>query len=88
MNLVAEYVWRCQLRKNVVMVLAALLGAMSVAIVMAEATLVFEADLSLLSLIIRGVGDSEILVQVSHHISCFLTGISHLCGLMQRWTHQ
>lgn len=61
---IAEYVWRCQLRKNVVMVLAALLGAMSVAIVMAEATLVFEADLSLLSLIIRGVGDSEILVQV------------------------
>lgn len=67
MNLIAEYVWRCQLRHYVVKVSAVLLGTMSVAIVMAEATLMFEADLSLFSLILRVMGESEILVQVSHH---------------------
>ena len=39
-----------------------LLGIMSVAIVMGEATLMFEADLSLFSLLLRAVGGSEILV--------------------------
>lgn len=71
-NLIAEYVWRCQLRQYVVKVSAVMLGTMSVAIVMAEATLMFEADLSLFSLILRGMGESEILVQVSHYNSGFL----------------
>jgi hypothetical protein len=60
----AEYVWRCQLRQFVVKSSAVMLATMSVAIVMAEATLMFEADLSLFSLILRGMGESEILVQV------------------------
>lgn len=48
---------------------AVMLATMSVAIVMAEATLMFEADLSLFSLILREMGESEILVQVSPFIS-------------------
>ncbi|CAK9859285.1 unnamed protein product [Sphagnum jensenii] len=58
-----EYVWRCILRQHLVKVLAATLGIMSVAIVMAEATLLFEADLSLFSVILRMV-DEEVLLQV------------------------
>ncbi len=46
-----------------VKMLAALLGIMSVVIVMAEATLLFEADLSLFSVILRMV-DEEVLLQV------------------------
>lgn len=64
-NVIAEYVWRCQLRQFMVKASAVMLATMSVAIVMAEATLMFEADLSLFSLILRGMGESEILVQVS-----------------------
>lgn len=67
MNLVAEYVWCSQLKQYVVKISAIFLGTMSLAIVMAEATLMVEADLSLLSLLLRAVGNSEILVQVSHH---------------------
>ena len=48
---------------------AVLLGIMSVAIVMGEATLMFEADLSLFSLLLRAVGGSEILVQVRFNSS-------------------
>jgi hypothetical protein len=48
-----------------VKVLAATLGIMSVAIVMAEATLLFEADLSLFSVILRMV-DQEVLLQVGN----------------------
>jgi hypothetical protein len=59
----AEYVWRCILRQQLVKMLAALLGIMSVVIVMAEATLLFEADLSLFSVILRMV-DEEVLLQV------------------------
>jgi hypothetical protein len=60
-----EYVWRCILRQHLVKVLAATLGIMSVAIVMAEATLLFEADLSLFSVILRMV-DEEVLLQVGN----------------------
>jgi hypothetical protein len=60
-----EYVWRCILRQHLVKVLAATLGIMSVAIVMAEATLLFEADLSLFSVILRMV-DQEVLLQVGN----------------------
>ncbi|KAG0604957.1 hypothetical protein M758_9G021800 [Ceratodon purpureus] len=60
----AEYVWRCQLRHYVVKVSAVVLAIMSVAIVMGEATLMIEADLSLFSLLLRGMVGSEILVQV------------------------
>ncbi len=61
----AEYVWRCILRQHLVKVLAATLGIMSVAIVMAEATLLFEADLSLFSVILKMV-DDEVLLQVGN----------------------
>jgi len=60
-----EYVWRCILRQHLVKVLAATLGIMSVAIVMAEATLLFEADLSLFSVLLRMV-DEEVLLQVGN----------------------
>nr|PNR62243.1 hypothetical protein PHYPA_000667 [Physcomitrium patens] len=60
----AEYVWCSQLKQYVVKISAIFLGTMSLAIVMAEATLMVEADLSLLSLLLRAVGNSEILVQV------------------------
>lgn len=65
--MVAEYVWRCILRQHLVKVSAAMLGTMSTAIVMAEATLSFETDLSLFSVILKMVGgDSEMLVQVGN----------------------
>jgi hypothetical protein len=60
-----EYVWRCILRQHLVKVLAVTLGIMSVAIVMAEATLLFEADLSLFSVILKMV-DDEVLLQVGN----------------------
>lgn len=60
----AEFVWRCQLRQLLVKASAVMLGIVSAAIVMAEATLLFEADLSLFSAIVGMVGDSEMLVQV------------------------
>lgn len=61
----AEFVWRCQLRQLLVKASAVMLGIVSAAIVMAEATLLFEADLSLFSAIVGMVGDSEMLVQVT-----------------------
>ncbi|GAU19138.1 hypothetical protein TSUD_79610 [Trifolium subterraneum] len=58
-----EFFWRCILRKHVEKGLAVLLGIMSVAILLAEATLLPSVDLSLFSILIKSVGTKEMLVQ-------------------------
>ncbi|XP_057434267.1 uncharacterized protein LOC130726963 isoform X1 [Lotus japonicus] len=59
-----EFCWRCILRKQVEKGLAVLLGIMSVAILLAEATLLPSFDLSLFSILIKSVRTQEMLVQV------------------------
>ncbi|XP_061336562.1 uncharacterized protein LOC133283681 isoform X2 [Gastrolobium bilobum] len=59
-----EFFWKCILRKQVEKGLAVLLGMMSVAILLAEATLLPSVDLSLFSILIKYVGSQEVLVQV------------------------
>ncbi|PKI39422.1 hypothetical protein CRG98_040180 [Punica granatum] len=60
-----EFVWRCVLRKQLEKLLAILLGVMSAAILLAEATLLPRGvDLSLFSILIKSVGKQEVLVQV------------------------
>ncbi|XP_012572214.1 uncharacterized protein [Cicer arietinum] len=58
-----EFFWRCILRKQVEKGLAVILGIMSVAILLAEATLLPSVDLSLFSILIKSVGAQEVLVQ-------------------------
>ncbi|XP_057786585.1 uncharacterized protein LOC131004033 [Salvia miltiorrhiza] len=61
----AELVWRCILRKQLEKLLAVILGCMSAAILLAEATMLASGvDLSLFSILIKHVGDQEVLVQV------------------------
>ncbi|CAN1216306.1 LMBR1 domain-containing protein 2 homolog A [Linum perenne] len=61
-----EFLWRCMLRKQLEKLLAVLLGTMSAAILLAEATLVITGvDLSLFSLLIKSVGRREIFVQAN-----------------------
>ncbi|XP_057869998.2 uncharacterized protein LOC131076713 [Cryptomeria japonica] len=63
---VMEWVWRCVLRRQLEKVLAVLLGCMSAAILLAEATLLpSRVDLSLFSILIKAVGKQEMLVQVT-----------------------
>ncbi|RDX80853.1 LMBR1 domain-containing protein 2-like A, partial [Mucuna pruriens] len=59
-----EFFWKCILRKQVEKGLAVILGIMSVAILLAEATLLPSVDLSLFSILINSVGKQEVLVQV------------------------
>ncbi|XP_074333183.1 uncharacterized protein LOC141671015 [Apium graveolens] len=60
-----ELIWRCMMRKHLVKLLAIILGCMSVAILLAEATLLPSGlDLSLFSILINSVGQQEMLVQV------------------------
>ncbi|XP_048432146.1 LMBR1 domain-containing protein 2 homolog A-like isoform X2 [Pyrus x bretschneideri] len=59
-----EFLWRCILRKEVEKLLAVILGIISVAILLAEATLLPRVDLSLFSILINSVGKQEVLVQV------------------------
>ncbi|KAJ7956781.1 LMBR1 domain-containing protein 2-like A [Quillaja saponaria] len=59
-----EFSWRCILRKQLKKVLAVILGIISVAILLAEATLLPSIDLSLFSILIKSVGNEEVLVQV------------------------
>ncbi|KAK7247392.1 hypothetical protein RIF29_42275 [Crotalaria pallida] len=59
-----EFLWRCILRKQVQKGLAIILGIMSAAILLAEATLLPSVDLSLFSILIKSVGTQEVLVQV------------------------
>ncbi|KAF5738009.1 LMBR1 domain-containing protein 2 A isoform X1 [Tripterygium wilfordii] len=61
-----EFIGRCILRKQLEKLLAIILGIMSAAILLAEATLLFTGvDLSLFSILISAVGKQEVLVQVS-----------------------
>lgn len=61
----AEFIWRCILRKQLKKVLAIILGIMSAAILLAEATLLPRGvDLSLFSILINSVKKQEVLVQV------------------------
>ncbi|XP_021758593.1 LMBR1 domain-containing protein 2 homolog A-like isoform X2 [Chenopodium quinoa] len=59
-----ELLWRCILRKQLQKLLAIVLGCMSVAILLAEATLLPNVDLSLFSILIKSVGRRELFVQV------------------------
>lgn len=62
----AELIWRCILRKHLAKLLAIILGCMSAAILLAEATLLPSGvHLSLFSLLINAGGKEEVLVQVS-----------------------
>lgn len=70
----AEFVWRCILRKQLEKLLAIILGCMSVAILLAEATLLPSGvDLSLFSILINAVGKEEVLVQVLFVLYSFRT---------------
>ncbi|CAL0325112.1 unnamed protein product [Lupinus luteus] len=60
----SEFFWRCILRKQVQKGAAIILGLMSVAILLAEATLLPSVDLSLFSILIKSFGTEEMLVQV------------------------
>ncbi|CAI0422131.1 unnamed protein product [Linum tenue] len=61
-----EFLWRCILRKQLEKLLAIILGTMSAAILLAEATLVITGvDLSLFSLLIKSVGRQELFVQAN-----------------------
>ncbi|XP_012081622.2 LMBR1 domain-containing protein 2 homolog A isoform X1 [Jatropha curcas] len=60
-----EFFWRCILRKQFEKLLAIILGTMSAAILLAEATLLpTGVDLSLFSILINSIGRQELLVQV------------------------
>ncbi|XP_062220308.1 uncharacterized protein LOC133919813 [Phragmites australis] len=61
-----EFIWRCMLRKQLQKAFAVILGCMSAAILLAEATLLPSGvDLSLFSILIKAVGKQEVLVQVA-----------------------
>ncbi|BAF19074.1 uncharacterized protein [Oryza sativa Japonica Group] len=60
-----EFIWRCILKKQLLKVLAVILGCISAAILLAEATLLpSDVDLSLFSVLTNVVGKQEVLVQV------------------------
>uniref|UniRef100_A0A7N0VCL1 LMBR1-like membrane protein n=1 Tax=Kalanchoe fedtschenkoi TaxID=63787 RepID=A0A7N0VCL1_KALFE len=60
-----EFIWRCILRKQLAKVVAILLGCMSAAILLAEATILpSHFDLSLFSLIIKAARKQEVSLQV------------------------
>ncbi|KAK8562757.1 hypothetical protein V6N12_010827 [Hibiscus sabdariffa] len=62
---IMEFVWRCVIRKQLEKLFAIILGCMSAAILLAEATILpVGVDLSLCSILINSVGKQEILVQV------------------------
>ncbi|XP_020582413.1 LMBR1 domain-containing protein 2 homolog A-like isoform X2 [Phalaenopsis equestris] len=64
-----EFVWRCILHKQLKKCTAVLLGCMSVAILLAEATLLPSGvDLSLFSILINAVGKQEMLSQIAAFI--------------------
>ncbi|XP_059645449.1 uncharacterized protein LOC132287008 [Cornus florida] len=59
-----ELTWRCVLRKQLNKLLAIILACMSAAILLAEATILPSGvDLSLFSILIKSVGQEEVLVQ-------------------------
>ncbi|KAL3538680.1 hypothetical protein ACH5RR_002046 [Cinchona calisaya] len=63
---VIELIWRCILRKQLGKFLAVMLGSISAAILLAEATILPRGvDLSLFSILINAVQSHEVLVQVA-----------------------
>ncbi|KAH9712874.1 LMBR1-like membrane protein [Citrus sinensis] len=61
----AEFVWKCILRKQIQKLLAIILGTMSAAILLAEATLLPSGvDLSLFSILVNSVKSEEVFVQL------------------------
>ncbi|KAH9712877.1 LMBR1-like membrane protein [Citrus sinensis] len=61
----AEFVWKCILRKQIQKLLAIILGTMSAAILLAEATLLPSGvDLSLFSILVNSVKSEEVFVQI------------------------
>ncbi|XP_075510389.1 uncharacterized protein LOC142546518 [Primulina tabacum] len=71
----AEFVWQCILRKHLKKVFAVVLGCMSAAILLAEATMLTSGvDLSLFSVLIKSVGNEEVLVQV-----CAFVPLMYMC---------
>lgn len=61
----AEFIWKCILRKQNQKLLAIILGTMSAAILLAEATLLPSGvDLSLFSILVNSVKSEEVFVQV------------------------
>ncbi|XP_020586630.1 LMBR1 domain-containing protein 2 homolog A-like isoform X2 [Phalaenopsis equestris] len=61
-----EFLWRCFLKNRVKKCAAVLLGCMTVAILLAEATILPSGvDLSLFSILINTVGKQEMLVQIA-----------------------
>ncbi|XP_022751109.1 LMBR1 domain-containing protein 2 homolog A-like isoform X2 [Durio zibethinus] len=60
-----EFIWHCILTKQLKKILAIILGIMSAAILLAEATLLPRGvDLSLFSILINSVKEEEVLVQI------------------------
>jgi len=60
-----EFLWRCILWKHLEKSLAVILGCMSFAILLAEATILTSGvDLSLFSILVHAAGEQEVLVQV------------------------
>lgn len=61
-----ELIWHCILKKQLKKLLAIILGCMSAAILLAEATILPSGvDLSLFSILINAVGSQEVVVQVA-----------------------
>ncbi|KAK2383518.1 LMBR1 domain-containing protein A [Trifolium repens] len=60
-----EFLWRCILRKQLEKSLAVILGFMSFAILLAEATILLGVDLSLFSILVHAAGQKEVLVQLA-----------------------
>lgn len=61
----SELLWRCILRKQLEKLLAVVLGCMSAAILLAEATILLSGFyLSFFSILINAVGEQEMLTQV------------------------
>lgn len=70
----AEFVWKCILRKQIQKLLAIILGTMSAAILLAEATLLPSGvDLSLFSILVNSVKSEEVFVQVIFFFLIFLS---------------
>lgn len=93
----SELLWRCILRKRLQRLLSIILGCMSVAILLAEATLLPSVDLSLFSILIKSARRHELPVEVFAFIplmymclctyySLFKVGMMAFYSLMPRQT--
>eukprot|EP00249_Psilotum_nudum_P012524 c23832_g1_i1 orf=2-1678(-) len=64
-----EWIWRCRIKQKLQCFLAVTLGCMSAALLFAEATLLPNGpDLSLFSILIKAVGQQDMLVQIAAFI--------------------